>query len=102
MPNLVDHTIIPLDPRERNLWVIYQLKLRGKTLKAVAAEIGITEQSLHHALYKPSLRAEEKLAKTLGLTPEELFPERYGDAGNRLVEVRPRRGRPPKVKEKAA
>ena len=102
MTNVTDAKIIPLDPRERNLWVIFQLRLRGKTLKKIADGLGISLGALRNALYQPSLRAEEKLAEALDLTPEELFPERYDTDGKRLIEVRPKRGRPPNANDKAA
>jgi len=96
MLNLIDHTIIPQDPRERNAWVIYQLKLCGKTLTSVADEIGISLNAFRSTLYQPNAKAEKKLAKMLGLAPEELIPERYDAKGRRFAPLKPWRGPRPK------
>ncbi len=66
-------------------WVKYQLELRGHSLASIAAELGVARtapQSVRRRNY-PHMQAE--IAKRLGKTPEEIWPERY--------EPRPKRSR---------
>lgn len=77
---------------KRRAWVIFQLKLRGKSLAALATECGVARQQAQKAMAIPYPRMEKQIAEALGLAPEELFPERYRADGrpNR------KRGRPGK------
>ena len=90
--NIISHSIAH-DPRQRAAWVLYQLRLKGKSFKSVGAELGISNSNLRDALFRPNWRAERKLAETLNIPIEELFPERYDAMGNRLIEVRYPEGR---------
>ena len=65
------------------------MRLRGKSLRRIAKSIGITPVAVSAALGIPSFRAEQAIAEALGLTPQQLFPERYDGAGNRLHLVKP-------------
>lgn len=64
----------------------------------VAAEAGVKRSSLYSAFIKPYPRMEKVIADAVGLSPQDLFPERYDDAGlpNR------RMGRPYKSATKSA
>lgn len=83
-------TIIPppSDPYERAAWVKFQLELRGLSLTAVANAEGVTRRAVSNALHLPSRFLEEAIALAIGLTPETLFPERYGANGQRLCRSR--------------
>jgi len=81
------------DPLKRRAWVIYQLGINGRSLADVGRENGVHRKCLYHALVKPYPRMEMMIARSLELTPQALFPERYDADGlpNR------RMGRPKKV-----
>lgn len=66
---------------KRRAWVIYHLKLQGQTLVSVAAANGVTKQQTQKALSAPYPRMEKLIADALGLTPQELFLERYDADG---------------------
>ena len=58
----------------------------------------VNRQTLYQAFFKPYPRMEKLLADSVGLTPPQLFPERYTDDG---LPVR-RMGRPKKSTSKKA
>lgn len=68
---------IPKKPRERWPWVLYQFRLRGIGLQAVADELGITKQAVYNVAHVGNRRVQEAIAKKLGVEPENLWPERY-------------------------
>lgn len=65
------------DPRKRRVWVIYQVSLQGMSLAAVARNAGVNRQTVYHAFDAPNPHVEKLLAHAVGLTPQQLFPERY-------------------------
>ena len=73
---------------ERRQWVLFQLRLRRESFASVAAELGVTRNSVSQALDLPSDRVEKALAAKLGVSPRALFPERYDAKGRRLHLVR--------------
>lgn len=79
------------DPRKRRSWVLYQLQLEGRHLSDVAAANGVTRQCIYHAFRVPYPRMEMLLAQAVGLTPQQLFGERYDADG---LPIR-RKGRKP-------
>ena len=86
------------DPMKRRAWVIYQVSIQGRSLAAVARAAGVKKQTLYRAFDLPYPRMEKVIADAVGLTPQILFPERYGADGlpNR------RMGRPKKSAAKVA
>lgn len=74
----------------RRAWVQYQLLLLGRNLASIAKELGVHRKQPAIALVKPYPKMEKAIADTIGITPQELFPERYDADGlpNR------KRGRP--------
>ena len=79
---------VPKNPAERRVWVCYQLRLRGDSLRAIARRIGVCQQAPSNALMNPSKDIEQAIAEAIGLTPEQLFPERFDATGKRLVRTR--------------
>ena len=69
------------DPRKRRAWVIYQVSIQGRSLAAVAREVGVKKQTLYRAFDVPYPRMEKIIADAVGLKPQELFPERYDADG---------------------
>ncbi|WP_119304998.1 helix-turn-helix domain-containing protein [Dongia deserti] len=80
---------IPKEPAHRRAWVIYQLKLRGMTLRRLAFKIGVNPNAVQNALALPSSHIEREIAKALGVTAKQLFPERFGPNGERLHVTKP-------------
>lgn len=75
---------VPRESLKRRVWVVYQLRLRGTSLRQVAIAAGVSPQGLSRALTQPSQKSEQIIAKALGLKVEDLFPERFDDDGRRL------------------
>ncbi len=75
---------VPSDPGLRRAWVIWQLRCQGTTLAELARGLRVTKQGLHRVLDRPSARLEKALARRLGLTPRQLFPERFDAHGRRV------------------
>jgi Ner family transcriptional regulator len=61
----------------RNAWVVFQLRLKGKTLSSFSRELGLSRVCAAQALHRSYPVMEQKLADELGVTPNLLFPERY-------------------------
>ncbi|GEO81960.1 hypothetical protein ROR02_20910 [Pararhodospirillum oryzae] len=86
---------IPKNPAERRAWIIYQLRLRHLSLRALARREGVSHQAVSAAAAGGGHRPlQEVLAAALGLTPQSLFPELYDPSGNRVGPTRdPQRSR---------
>lgn len=81
---------IPNDARKRRAYILYQLKLRGLSLRSIAKKLGVSPQAVGAvALGSTSLPIESALASAIGLTPQQLFREHYDSAGQRLTYTRP-------------
>ncbi len=79
----------PRCPRERVAWVQYRLRLLGLTFTDLARAEGVSHRAIRQALYSPSQYLEEVIARAIGLTSQELFPERFDASGRRLHRSRP-------------
>ena len=79
---------IPKEPDDRRVWIWVQLSRRGTSLSRLAEEIGKSRQSLSHALGNPSEELEAVIAHALGLTAQQLFPERFTSDGIRIPRSR--------------
>ena len=90
MTQSIPYDAVPTDPLKRRGWVVWQLKMRGGSLRQLARRVGLTQQSLSYGLVAPHGRAERAIADALDLTVQDLFPERYDPAtGERLHHERP-------------
>lgn len=78
----------PKNPAERRGWIVWQLRLRGTSLRRLAADHGVSQQAMSHALTASSSHLEAVIAEALGLMPEQLFPERFDAQGKRLTWTR--------------
>jgi Ner family transcriptional regulator len=81
------------DARERNVWVQAQLRLAGTSFAAIARVHGWSRRAVSQAMTSASHPQEKAIAAALGVTQEQLFPERYDQEGNRLHQVRQHTGR---------
>ena len=72
------------DARERAIWIKRELELNHRSLTTIANDAGVSRQAVTQALFKPSARVETFIAKALGVTSAQLFPERFDADGRRL------------------
>jgi Ner family transcriptional regulator len=79
---------IPADPLARRDWVVYQLRTRGSSLRQIAREIGVVHQAVSQTLVLPNSHIEPAIAKALGVSVRDLFPERFDSRGRRLHRTR--------------
>jgi len=88
---------VPKNPAERRVWIIQRLRGRGWTLRALAREVGVAPQTIAACIDAPNANIEPVLAEALGLTPRDVWPERWSpETGRRLAQVRhPRKRRLP-------
>lgn len=57
------------------------LRKRGLSLSSVSRRLGLDRDSARHALARPWPRVERAIARALGVTPQEIWPDRYDAAG---------------------
>jgi len=65
------------EPKTRNAWIIYQAKLKGRTLAQIAREAGVSRQCIYSVFRRPYPRMEKVVADALGMAVNVLWPERY-------------------------
>lgn len=88
MSNVKTILDVPKEPAVRRAWVIYQLSIRGRSLRQLALSEGVYPQAMSTALVAPNVHLEPVIAKAIGLTVEQLFPERFDDTGRRIARTR--------------
>jgi lambda repressor-like predicted transcriptional regulator len=76
--------IPPKNPVERRNWILCHLRNRGWSLTKIAKEQGCSLQAVSNALISASSHLQTRIAEILGLTRQQLFPEYFDTAGNRL------------------
>jgi Ner family transcriptional regulator len=70
------------DPKKRRSWVLYQIHKQGRSLAEIGRESGVVSRSIMYAAFrKPYPKIEKILAQAVDVTPQQLFPERYGTDG---------------------
>lgn len=86
---------IPKKAPDRRAWIKYQLELKGWSLSALSKKHGYTRSAVQQALDRPYPKVEKIVASTLGMSVEQLWPERYPEVkATRAVDVRqPKRTR---------
>ncbi|EGX99848.1 hypothetical protein AZA_19560 [Nitrospirillum viridazoti Y2] len=98
-------TTLPVfaSPRERSIWVQAQLRLSNQSFSQIARDNGWSRVVVTNAMYVASNPQEVAIAAALGVSQQELFPERFDRNGIRLHVVRQNKaGRVPRnVKESA-
>jgi len=80
---------IPRNPTERRGWIIWQLRNLGWSLSRIAREEGVSLQAVSAALLVPSSHLHTRIAETLGLTRQQIWPEFYAPTGEPLGRTRP-------------
>jgi len=79
---------IPKEPAVRREWVMYQLRLRGLSLRKLASREGVHPQAISNALMTPNAHLEPVIAAAIGVKQRDLFPERFDDHGHRIPRTR--------------
>lgn len=79
--------LILSDPIRRRVWVGDQLKMMGTSLAELAADAGVSRQCIYSAFYRNYPRMESLIARKLGLSAADIFPERFDDQGVRLSRI---------------
>lgn len=79
------------DPKQRRARIKYQIHMQGRMMADVARDAGVDRRTLYQTFQRPYPRMEKIIAEALGLTPQELFPERYDKNGlpNRMMGRKP-------------
>ena len=79
---------IPPNLYERRSWLRHQLLIRGLKLSDIAAEEGVSGAAMSRLFLYPNIHLETAIAKKLGVTAAQLFPERFDAAGQGLRIIR--------------
>ncbi|AFL76191.1 helix-turn-helix domain-containing protein [Thiocystis violascens] len=64
------------------------LRARGSSLSAIARDLGLMRQAVHHVHHKRYPAVEAAIAKVLDVQPSALWPDRY-HADGRPIRQRP-------------
>ena len=62
-------------------YIVYQLRVKGMSLRRLGGLHNYAPGSLQIALYKPWPAAEKIIADFLGVPPQEIWPSRYDGNG---------------------
>jgi Ner family transcriptional regulator len=73
--------------------ILYELKEKGLTAAAVARQEGVTRFALYSALERPYPRLHQMIAEALGTSRHDIWPEYYGENGERLSRAEQQRRR---------
>lgn len=65
-----------------------QIRMRGMTLSLLATRNDLHESACRAALIRSQPEAERVIAKYLGVSLHELWPDRYDEQGGRIRHVR--------------
>ncbi len=83
--------ILKRKPPKQDEWAIRaELRRRGWTFKKLAEESGFDQRSFSAAFFKPSVKINTYIAKTLGVPVHELWPYWFDDDGD-LIPAKYRR-----------
>lgn len=81
---------IPSDPELRWEWIKFQLRAKGTSLAKVARQMNVSISAVLNVKRLPYPRMERAIAIALGMTPKELWPDRW-DANGIPQRQRPKR-----------
>lgn len=72
---------MPKNEPERWLNIKFQLELKGLNFARLGREIGVSRSSMTSTKRTWLFKNQKAIADKLGITPQEIWPERYGDDG---------------------
>lgn len=67
----------PKKPTFRALWIKHELEKKGISYAQIAREEGVSRQAVRSAVYSSYPRMERAIAKRLGLTVQQIWPDRH-------------------------
>lgn len=67
----------PKKPNSRALWIKHQLERKGTSYAQIAREEGVSRQAVNKAVYTSYPKMERAIAKRLGLTVQQIWPDRH-------------------------
>ena len=62
-------------------FIVYQLRLRGLSLRRLARKHGYSPNTFTTAMHRPVATVELLIARALDVKPQEIWPERYNADG---------------------
>lgn len=68
---------IPKKPEHLREWIKYQLRTNGSSFSTLAREHGVSRQAVQQVCYTSSPKWERLIAEQIGLSPEDIWPNRY-------------------------
>ena len=68
---------IPNEPELRWEWIKFQLRTKGTSLAQLARQLGVERNALNNVKRVAYPRMERAIAQALGLTPFQIWPERW-------------------------
>ncbi|MFV2947373.1 helix-turn-helix domain-containing protein [Pseudomonas japonica] len=72
---------MPREPANRWEWIKYQLRIHGCPPAKLARELAVTDRAIRTVKSSPYPRIERAIAQKLGVTPMQLWPERWNEDG---------------------
>ncbi|WP_375782523.1 helix-turn-helix domain-containing protein [Roseospira marina] len=80
---------VPKEPAARRAWILYKLRLCGLSFRQLARQTGVSGRAMSAACDMPNIHLEPVIAEAIGMTAQDLFPERWcPETGRRLTQVR--------------
>lgn len=68
--------------------ILASLRERGTTAAAIADDAGLSRFTLYKALTTPYPKAQSIIARALGLSPQQIWPQFYDETGARRHVIR--------------
>lgn len=72
---------LPKNEPERWVHIKFQLELMGYSFASLARELGISRTNMTSTKQTWLYKNQKAIADKLGVKPEDIWPERYGDDG---------------------
>ncbi|MBK8508780.1 MAG: helix-turn-helix domain-containing protein [Candidatus Competibacteraceae bacterium] len=63
--------------KARAIWIKHRLERKGTSYAQIAREEGVSRQAVNKAVYTPYPKMESAIARRLGLTVRQIWPERH-------------------------
>lgn len=67
----------PKNTTARSLWIKHELEKKGVSYAQIAREEGVSRQAVRKAVYTSYPKMERAIAKRLGLTVQQIWPDRH-------------------------
>jgi len=80
------------DESIRHSAIAFALRSRGYSYARIGRDLGITRQAVLHVRHRKYPAVEAAIAAVLGVSPPQIWPERY-DADGQPIRQRPRAAR---------